>query len=87
MLKTYDVTCPDPDCAEDFQVEMEPPVEGVEGELITCPMCDEPWEWEYDATTGTLTLMLDEEEDDDMLLGDLDDEEEDEEEDEDEEPA
>lgn len=80
MLKTYDVTCPDPDCAEDFQIEMEPPVEGVEGELITCPQCDEPWEWEYDAETDTLELLSDPDDSEDLDLIDdgLDETEEDE---------
>jgi hypothetical protein len=47
-LKTYDVVCPDPDCATEFQVTCDP-AELAKGEadLIECPACLEEWEWDY----------------------------------------
>lgn len=65
-LKTYDVVCPDPDCDKVFTVGRDPAelAEG-EGELITCPACQEEWEFDYYPETDTLELTGDDFEDDD----------------------
>lgn len=56
-LKTYDVVCPDPDCAEEFQVERDPAeLAQGEGDLIECPSCLEEWEFDYYPETDTLEL-------------------------------
>jgi len=70
-MKTYNVTCPDPDCAEEFKIEMDEAdlAEGAtEGELIECPACEEEWEWIHDADNDILCLLPDEDQDDDMPL-------------------
>lgn len=67
---TFNVACPDEDCAEEFTIEREPKDLEEGGELIACPACLEEWEWEYDAVDG-IVLTLPEIEDED----DLDDEE------------
>jgi hypothetical protein len=86
-MKTYTLTCPDPDCAESFDIELDPTTLTDEGELIECPECLEEWEWEYDAVTGILALLPDEDEDEededddeaeDMQLVEDEDEDEDE---------
>ena len=61
-MKTYTLICPDPDCAEEFDIELEPSELGDDGDLIECPECFEFWEWSFDADTDTLTLLPDEEE-------------------------
>lgn len=58
LKTTFDLICPDPDCAEPFQVELDPAVLTDDGDLITCPECFEEWEWEYEA--GNLQLLTDE---------------------------
>jgi len=83
-LKTFDLICPDPNCAESFQYVLDPAVLTDEGELIECPACLTEWEWEYEA--DKLTLLADaEDEEDDEHAEDKDDEEEDDEEEDDEE--
>jgi hypothetical protein len=59
-LKTYNLICPDPDCAEGFTVEYSPADLVEDGECIECPACGEEWEWEYDAEADTLQLLGDE---------------------------
>lgn len=61
MTKTYDVTCPDPECAEEFEVELDPE---TEEDCIECPECLEEFDWEHDSAADTITLMSDEEDDD-----------------------
>jgi hypothetical protein len=56
-LKTYTVTCPDPDCAGTFDIERDPETLGDDGELIECPFCFNEWEWEHEA--GIITLLDD----------------------------
>jgi hypothetical protein len=73
MLKTYDVTCPNPDCLEEFEVEMDPE---TEEEYIDCPECGEGFDWDHDPVADTITLRLDEDDEDDDIL--MDDDKEDE---------
>lgn len=68
-LKTYTVTCPDPDCAKKFTIERDPETLGDDGELIECPACFNEWEWEYE--DGVITL-LDDLDIEDLELEDLD---------------
>ena len=60
-MKTYSLICPDPDCAAEFDVELDPATLTEDGDLIECPECLDEWEWEYDAEADTLTLLPDEE--------------------------
>jgi hypothetical protein len=60
MMKTYTLICPDPECEHEFHYEADPAALADGGDLITCPECEEPWEWEYDAETDTLELLFDE---------------------------
>ena len=69
-LKTYNLICPDTDCAEAFTVEYAPADLVEDGECIQCPACDEEWEWEYDAEADTLQLLADEDDLDTDLLED-----------------
>lgn len=79
-LKTYDVVCPDPDCAEEFEVERDPAeLLSGDGDLIECPACLEEWEWDYDQESDTLDLTGEDFEDGDItsemdLTGEDDDE-------------
>jgi hypothetical protein len=75
MTKTYDVTCPDSYCNEDFEVELDPV---TETDCIECPECLEEFDWEYDTETDTIALVSNEEEENDNSLSDDDDDEEDE---------
>lgn len=70
-MKTYTLVCPDPDCAEEFDIELDPATLTEDGDLIECPGCFDEWEWEYDAPTDTLSLLPDE---DDEEFTDLTDE-------------
>ena len=63
-LKTYPVTCPDEDCAEEFTIERDPETLGDDGELIECPGCLEEWEWEHEDGIITLVPDIDLEDDD-----------------------
>jgi hypothetical protein len=76
-LKTYTVTCPDPDCAEEFTIQRDPETLGDDGELIQCPACGEEWEWEHEAGFITLLPDFDLEDDEDEDEDDEDDEYED----------
>ena len=77
-LHTYELTCPDPDCDEEFDVERSPAALVDGGELIQCPGCGEFWEWGYDEANDTLELFDDAEfEEDDEESTALDDDEED----------
>jgi hypothetical protein len=60
-MKTYTLICPDPDCADEFDIKLEPADLSEDGDLIECPTCFEEWEWSYAAETDTLTLVADEE--------------------------
>ena len=75
-LKTYTVTCPDEDCAEEFTIERDPETLGDDGELIECPACFNEWEWEHDKA-GVITLLPDWDEDEDENDGLPDDEDDD----------
>lgn len=86
-MKTLPVTCPDPLCGEEFDVEIDEAdllPDADDGDLIDCPgSCCESYAWEYDATTNTLTLLGDEDDDEDeddalALVEDEDDDEEEE---------
>ena len=77
MTKTYDVTCADESCLEEFEVEMDP---ATEEEYVECPACWDQFDWEHDEATDTVTLFYA----DDADLGADDDEEEDYDEEEDE---
>ena len=69
--KTYSLICPDIDCAEEFDIELMPADLAEDGDLITCPGCEESWEWEHDAETDTLTLLPNaDDEDEDEEAGD-----------------
>jgi hypothetical protein len=80
---TYKLKCPEPSCADEFTVEIDPTAEGPDGlldgqgELITCEACGEEWEWHYVPETDTLTLLLTDADEDDEDEADKDDEEED----------
>jgi hypothetical protein len=67
-LKTYNLICPDIDCAEEFDVDLSPAALADGGEPIECPRCGEEWEWEYDLDIDTLQLLGDEEEADESDL-------------------
>jgi hypothetical protein len=69
-LKTYNLICPDTDCAEEFDVSLAPEALTEDGECIKCPACGEEWEWEYDAEADTLQLLADEDDLDTDLLED-----------------
>jgi hypothetical protein len=69
-LKTFTLVCPDPDCAEEFELELDPATLTEEADLIECPACLDEWEWEYVAETDALTLLPDEEEFDETDLTD-----------------
>jgi hypothetical protein len=75
-MKTFTLTCPDPDCAEEFDIELEPATDLTDNsDLIECPACLEEWEWEYDAEADTLILLPDEDDEaDDLSLVDTEDE-------------
>jgi hypothetical protein len=60
-MKIYTLICPDPECAEEFDIELEPATLTDDADLIECPECLEGWEWEYDAEADTLVLLPDEE--------------------------
>ena len=76
MLKTYDVTCPHPDCLQEFEVEIDPETEEY---CIECPECWNDFGWEYDPATDTLKLLPHPDADDEFEEDDdPDDEEEDE---------
>ena len=82
MMKTYDLTCPDPNCEARFPFEGDPEVlKTEEGETITCPDCAGEWDWMFDADTDTLELLAEEDDQEE----DFEDEDEDEDLDEDEE--
>ena len=68
-MKTYTLVCPDPDCAEEFDIELDPATLEDEGDLIECPSCLEEWEWEHDAETDALVLLPDEMDDGEGLEG------------------
>jgi hypothetical protein len=61
MMKTYDVTCPDPYCNEDFEVELDPETEDC---CIECPECLGEFDWEQ-TDTDTVELMPNEEDEED----------------------
>jgi hypothetical protein len=67
-MKTYSLICPDPDCAAEFDVELDPATLTEDGDLIECPECLDEWEWEYDAEADTLILLEDDEDLDVMDL-------------------
>jgi len=67
-LKTYELICPDINCASEFDVELSPAALADGGEPIECPDCGEEWEWEYHPDTDTLQLLGDEEEADETDL-------------------
>ena len=78
-MKTFTLICPDPDCAEEFDIELEPATDLTDNsDLIECPACLEEWEWEYDAEADTLILLPDEEFDETDLTDESGDEEPDE---------
>ena len=78
-MKTFTLICPDPDCAEEFDIELEPAADLTDdSDLIECPTCLEEWEWEYAPETETLTLLPDEEFDETDLTDESGDEEPDE---------
>jgi hypothetical protein len=87
--KSYSVTCPDPDCAAEFELTQTPEQLADGAECFACPECGELWEWSYDELTDTLTLLadyeaeLDEDEDDEDEDDDDDEDDEDDEEEED----
>lgn len=61
-MKTYTVTCPDPECATAFEFEGDPEIlKTEEGETITCPDCAGEWDWIFDADTNELELYAQEE--------------------------
>jgi hypothetical protein len=62
--KTYSVICPDPNCANEFKIELSAAELADGAELIACPECNESWEWNYDEAAGTLELLPDEGADD-----------------------
>lgn len=63
-MKTYTLTCPDPECKRTFTVQLEPVDLEDGGDPIECPKCEEEWEWEHDLEADTLELVADPEEDD-----------------------
>ena len=69
-MKTYTLICPDPDCAEEFDIELDPAELTDDADLIECPECFEEWEWNYDVDTETLTLIPDEADETDLTLTD-----------------
>ena len=77
-MKTFTLICPDPDCAEEFDIDLDPSTLTEDAELIECPACLEEWEWEYAPETETLTLLPDEEFDETDLTDESGDEEPDE---------
>lgn len=78
-MKTFTLICPDPDCAEEFDIELEPATDLTDNsDLIECPACLEEWEWEYGAEADTLTLLPDEEFDETDLTDESGDEDPDE---------
>jgi len=85
-LKTFTLTCPDPECGKTFDLQVDIDALLASGDLIECPNCFEEWEWDLDDTTGVLVLLSDEDEtgDDEMALDGFDDDEEDDESDEEE---
>jgi hypothetical protein len=57
MIKPYDVTCADPECAEAFTVIADPTqLAEDEGTIAECPECGCDIEYDYDAATDTLTV-------------------------------
>ena len=74
-MKTFTLICPDPDCAEEWDIDLDPATLTEDAELIECPACLEEWEWEYAPETETLTLLPDEDDEaDDLSLVDTEDE-------------
>lgn len=58
-MKTYTLICPDPDCAEEFDIELDPATLTDDADLIECPECLEEWEWIYEEEADTLVLVPD----------------------------
>ena len=69
---TYTLTCPNPDCNEEWQHEADPAALEDGGDLIKCETCQEEWEWEYDAEADALVLLEDDFEDCEELEDDED---------------
>jgi hypothetical protein len=78
-LKPYAVQCPDPDCAEEFTIERAPEALLDDGEMISCPVCQEEWEWEFEAGVITLLLPEDDDEEDDEIDAEFENDDEDDE--------
>lgn len=73
-MNTYILTCPDPECNEEWEHVADPAVLKDGGDLIKCETCQEEWEWEYDPDTDSLELLPDDIEDTDEVEDDEDDE-------------
>jgi hypothetical protein len=80
MTQTYKLECPG--CEKEFQIEADPAIAFVDGgDLITCPLCKEEWEWDHQADEDPPLMLMgddeEEEDDDDETPGRLDDDDED----------
>lgn len=62
--KTYRLECPNPDCEEVFEVQLSLAALTDGGDCIVCPECGEEIEWEYDAASETLELIVEEDDED-----------------------